>query len=43
MRHHETIRVPSVVSYATPKPLKIEAIQASKIEAEVGVLVTQLG
>jgi hypothetical protein len=43
LRQHETIRVPSVVSYAVPKPLNIQAFQASNIEAEVDVLVTQLG
>ncbi len=43
MRQHETIRVPSVVSYVMPKPLYIQAIQASKIEAEVDVVVTQPG
>lgn len=43
MRQHETIRVPSVVSYSMPKPLNIQDIQAPNIEAEVDVLVTQLG
>jgi hypothetical protein len=43
MRRHETIRVPSVVSYAMPKPLKLRPSRRLKIEAEVDVVVTQLG